>query len=325
MRKYNIITAMFLFITSSILVACGGGGGGSSSSAPDPAQESGLPDYSQISFVSGSWTQGIPYLGSDNCLSNTSANIFVTNNAYVFTNGADENAVKAVATFVEQELASLASNLSISLTDVGISPSSKLYICADTQIMLYGAIGTGSSYGLSVQSPDSDYIPSSYLSNNFSEYRKLVKHELTHTIQSRYMPNSDAYSHVWFIEGMASYLSDQAIVSTLSEFNQWFADGNINPLLSVNFGDVPNSAQADYYSMYSLAVKYLVTPVSMGGAGNTYANIISMMTDAESLYQSSDPTPLETAFANNITNNGVPMTYAQYRDNFQVWMESFLP
>jgi hypothetical protein len=194
----------------------------------------------------------------------------------------------------------------------------RYYIYAQKHIEDIKAMGYRN--GFFIGAIDCATIPWYYTSNPF-RYRCLTRHELTHVFQFTLTgcPSNSACPYwlgVWFREGQAVYMSglgENARVTTLDEFYQWYGNENhINPISIhrwVNFPDPDRGGE--FYPMFGLAYAYLVDTEHGHGA------TISDMRELFQLMKEGDG--FEEAFL-----KALDISVPWFEENFYNLMEEYL-
>ena len=285
---------------------------------------------------------------------------FIVVTSSVYTSSEDE--MHLLATYAELALEEQLTRYDISASDLNIHDSnSKVLVCSDDTITnnatgSYEGVNYYGVNGASVSSIGVTYNPN-------SSFRETLKHEISHTVDIR-LSSIGAESkgidrlHRWMSEGLAEVSASrnesyaQATYSIVSE--RLSGNGGRNPL------DDTFTYSNTKYELYLAAVKYLITPVNEGGAGNILADIVSMFqlmkTTAQGLndyhianyghpidwrceynfgcyeeimyeYLGEEISVFEYAFQQTFTKDGLPLTYQELRDNFydgELWYISFL-
>ena len=283
--------------------------------------------------------------------------IVVTSSVHISTEGE----MHLLATYSELALAEQLSRYDITTTDLNIIDSeSKIIVCSDDTITNNAS---GSYDGVNYYGVNGAFVSSVGVTYNpNSSFRETLKHELSHTIDKRLSSiGADSKGidrlHRWISEGLAEIAADR------NESYSQATYSNVRDRLNSNGGN-PLDDTFTYnnttYELYLAAVKYLITPVEAGGAGNSIEDLISMFQlmkstaqDLNDFHLANYQTPIdwrcetnfecyenqmfdfvgekisvfEYAFNQTITKDNLPLTYQELRENFydgELWYISFL-
>ncbi len=248
--------------------------------------------------------------------------VFVTQYFIVSTHASSpssDDVLVKVATYSEEALAELLEFFGLTAEELGLGEKRWIVHC-NRQTPNSG--GTGFVDGIEVTALDTGLHDMSYLTDNDDRfYRKLIKHELTHTIQLNLDGTAQGFSPYrverWFSEGLAVLTSKNApgAESTI-EYDLFFGENNANPISAKHFLSIPDDGL--YYPYYALALRYLLAPTEEGGAGNTLQQFINLL--VEMSLEASFP----DAFAAHLTRNGNPLTVAEFEANYHAWVRNYL-
>ena len=238
----------------------------------------------------GKWVSDIPFIVNDEESLPHDNRIFESENILVFSDGSSDEVKRRYSGFAEQAFKELKWAFGIgSSAALGISSQnqrSKITIYSnrysDYRQMAF-------AYGFILFALDHQYT----LNNpRFEEYYpKMVKHEMMHVIQFFLINNEpiNTWTHFWFTEGIAEYVSDDLPIQNISQVNEWLmSEDHINPI-SIHYyedfpaairnrqqlGDWPVAASriGEYYPMFGLAVQYLLDE---RGHGRTLSDVKRM-------------------------------------------------
>ncbi len=237
-------------------------------------------DLSPLPEYEGQWISDIQFSysisGNEYTISHDNR-IYESQNFLVFSDASGDEVKKKISLMAETSLKELKQAFKISRsTNLGIiDRSSKIKIYANRyknhaqQFFAFGFI---------IYSIDSPH-------NYFAEkYSYLIKHELMHVFQHLLGLGLDGYEdwpEVWFSEGMAEFMAGGGpnVITNYNEVNAWLADSDhINPIRIHRFHNypVPINRVGEYYPMFELAVRYLL---SERGQGRTIIDIKMLFED----------------------------------------------
>ena len=238
----------------------------------------------------------------------------------IYSDGSSTEAKQQLAQLAEEILEELVKDFLLQdiTADLRFTPGYTYYIYAIKHLQNIGAMGFRN--GFFMTAVDSAVSPGFY-QNNPTDYRYVVKHEMTHVFQFTLTdcPSNAAcpfWLGVWFREGQAINIGgggERRRVSTLAEFNDWVSDSaHANPISIHRWTDFPDeNIGGQYYPMFALAYTYLVDQNHGHGA------TISDMKDLFRLM--SEGYKFKEAFE-MILN----MTVDNYEENFYTLMEEYL-
>ncbi|WP_157097521.1 hypothetical protein [Photobacterium sp. J15] len=241
MRSNTAVLCLCL-LSSVQLYGCGGGGsGGNNSGTSAPGNL-----YPNIS------------VRTDNTAMNPASHCYNTNSKFR-TDHFIIGSKGSVSDAKMQEIARVAQNTFENdlaqfswdaWSDLGVSYSKPLEVCV---IASEGANGAGNELGF-VIGPD----------RSGSNLDKLVKHELKHTYQARFIgPTGLNDAHVWFAEAVATFLSTNETVNTAS-LNTFISQTGMTPTQVTHDGLQEGvmmrlSDKSTEYGAYNMALRYLQT------------------------------------------------------------------
>lgn len=138
------------------------------------------------------------------------------------------------------------------------------------------------AYGFFLYGQDSEV--SIYIGNDDFRYRREVKHETMHAFQWVFgLTGTRGYGKppTWFAEGIAEYISGGYFtpITTTDQLKEWIeGEGHSNPIYirdPVEY-PVPYEQTWEYYSIFNLAVRYLL---DKQGHGRTFHDVRAMYAD----------------------------------------------
>ena len=133
--------------------------------------------------------------------------------------------------------------------------------------------------GLQVTSTDSSNLDKGYLTNDFDLYKKLIKHELTHTYQAASLGTDNALLETWFAEGMAEFVASGKSVKSKTDILNLV---NVqNPIDIASTGMVANGNLFANYPSFQSVVAYLA---DSKGANNSVLMLPAFHTSLKSTY-----------------------------------------
>ncbi len=233
----------------------------------------------------------------------------------VYSDASSQEARVALADVAEEVLEELSCEFEIqSEAELGLTGGYRYYAYAQGDDL--PGVAEGYRNGFLMPAVDRGPPPGAYYRHP-TQYRRTVKHELTHVLQFTLIDCSrndcPSWLEMWFVEGQAVYMSQSHPIPTLASYRTWVADPtHVNPLTIRVRQDLPDPDRlTEYYSMFGLAVAYLMDGTR--GLGATIA-------DCRRLFQLLDEgDPFEVAF-----RRAFAVTVSQLRDNFFDLMEEYL-
>jgi hypothetical protein len=257
--------ASLAIVTALALSACGGGGGSGSSSGNTTSATPSVftPAAATVAAKTVNYTG--TYFGADarnsyGCYIPTKT-VYVLGNSetYVAPNVIDRDQQLA-AEDTESSIQEIKTVFGISAATVGFT-GSRSQTCIQNESLGGSIEGVGKNGGFLALSLSASGIPSSFLTDNFVQYKHLVKHENVHAMTNTLMGTDSAILDAWFAEGLAEYVawggkSDKTKTDLLNLVNTQ------NPIdMNVSSG----SAAWAYYPAFQSVVAYLFDP---NGANN---------------------------------------------------------
>jgi hypothetical protein len=225
-------------------------------------------DFSPLSIDHGRWVSDVPFtytvLGIENTIPHDNR-IYESANFLIFSDACSDDVKKQVSEMAEKSLEELKQAFHISSSaELGITDQdSKVKIYANK----YGPYPQiFFSCGFIIFSPDSpNSVPG-------ERYYRVVKHELMHVFQHLLglgLNGYDDWPEVWFSEGIAEFMCGGVfpVITSQIQVSQWLADeDHINPISIQSFQDYPVSLPriGEYYPMFELAVRYLLSDTGQG-------------------------------------------------------------
>lgn len=148
-------------------------------------------------------------------------------------------------------------------------------------------------------------------------YVPLVKHELTHAVQTLIVGANDESVYSWFAEGIAIEISNDIFyerIDTQEEFEDLISTwGEWNPIsfhYSSTYPDVEGIGVSYLYPMFWLAVRYLTDPAGHGGSFRDVRDVIIDVSNGITF-----PAALTTRFS---------IAFNEYENHFFELMNDYL-
>ncbi|UCE24461.1 MAG: hypothetical protein JSU74_14455 [Candidatus Zixiibacteriota bacterium] len=279
-----------------------------------------------IALFEGQWISDIPFtysIGNSEYTIPHDNRIYESANFLIFSDASGDGVKKTIAIIAETKLQELKQAFDIpSSEELGITGrSTKIMIYAnrnmlsrDTQYFPCGIIlySLDSRYWVDVDPATDPPIL------DIESFPRFFKHELMHVFQHLLGLGLDGYDdwpEVWFSEGIAEYVSGGTFFyfATMTDVNSWLAQADhVNPISIGSFQDypVPLERVGEYYPMFHLAVRYLLSEEGNG----------KNLNDAKKLYEAlRNGDTFADAFE---TNMGVSPDY--FEENFYDLLSQFL-
>jgi len=271
-----------------------------------------------FNIVDGEWVSDIPFvighvdqeIAHDN-------RIFESDHFLVFSDASGDRVKKRFASYAEQALEEL-------MDDFGIRRAADLGIVDQgSKLTLYTNKATALAqmafpYGFILWGEDSDNF-ARWPKEMQDRFHREIKHETTHVLQFLFgvLPNknNDLEPDKWFNEGLAEYASGGFFIpiKTKASMTIWKSNHRaVVPVAIHQWSDLPISSDevGDYYPMFGLAVRYLL---SKKGMGRSLKDVKAMFLD-----MAQNSRPFSDAFQLHMG-----LSLADYEATFWQRMESF--
>ena len=255
------------------------------------------------------------------CHNNVNWRVYESDHFLVYCDRSSDTNCSKYAGMSETEFASVKATLGVTDGELGISttePSTKPHICSDWN----SEAASGDSSGISMPALDESNAKMDPLDrlDDFAGYRNTIRHEMTHLFQSTLAADSlyGTKLELWFTEGMAVYIAHHRILMDTLSLGDYYAAGRPNPVTAKTRNDMGIWTNEDMYPAFGLAVKYLFDSTARGGAGNGMSRIKDIL---NKIYIGKS---FSVAFGETFTKAGALLTLADYRTNFQSWMNAYL-
>lgn len=223
-----------------------------------------------LNVFKGRWVSDIQFtysIGNGDYTISHDNRIYESSNFLIFSDASSDETKKQIAYLAEKSLRELMQLFEISRSiDLGISDQ-------NTKIKIYANKNMLSRkeqffpIGMIIYSLDSPrWLADPHIS--IEEYfPRVLKHELMHVFQHLLglgLNGYDDWPDLWFHEGIAEYVTGgvHSRITTLEEVDSWFIlEDHVNPISIHQWSDypVPIERIGEYYPMYHLAVKYVLS------------------------------------------------------------------
>ena len=259
------------FLTALVLSACGGGGGGGDSGGGTQPPVSVYTPPAHV-VAAKQLNYATPFYGStgtgSGCNNVKNTTVYVLPNTITYAaDGVTELAQQQAADYAEQAVTSIRGTLGLSST-VGVANNQPVQVCTQVGGVFGSAVGMGEKDGLRVTSTNSSSLESSFLSNDFDMYKRLIKHEMVHVYHQAVFGNNNAVLDAWFAEGLAEFIASGKSSKSKSEILNLV--NTQNPIAVTTTGLIGGNSNLTYYPAFQSSVAYLF---DAAGAKNSLTSL----------------------------------------------------
>ncbi len=250
-----------------------------------------------IALFEGQWISNIPFtysIGDNEYTIPHDNRIYESANFLIFSDASGDGVKKTIALVAEAKFRELMEAFDISSSaELGITgQATKMTIYANRNML-----SRDNQYfpcGMIINSLDSPYWVDVDPATappilDIEPFPRFLKHELMHVFQHLLGLGLDGYDdwpEVWFSEGIAEYMSGGTFLSftTMTDVNSWSAQADhVNPISISSFQDYPVQLErvGEYYPMFHLALRYLLSDVGAGKDLNDVRRLYEALRDGD--------------------------------------------